>query len=94
MYMGFIDLEKAYNKVNKEALWQVLRMYIVGGKLLSGMRSMYVNSSPCIRGKWGESEWFRIANGVRQECIMSPWLFKVYIDGVMKEVNLGWEGGE
>ena len=32
--MGFIDFEKAYNRVNMEALWQVLRMYDVGGKLL------------------------------------------------------------
>ena len=30
VYMGFIDLEKAYNKVNRKALWQVLRMYDVG----------------------------------------------------------------
>ena len=42
MYMSFIDLEKAYNRVNREALWQVLRKYDVGGKLLSGIKSMYV----------------------------------------------------
>ena len=33
--MGFIDLEKVYDRVNREALWQVLRMYDVGGKLMS-----------------------------------------------------------
>ena len=32
VYVGFIDLEKAYNRVNREALWQVLRMYDVGGE--------------------------------------------------------------
>ena len=37
--MGFIDLEKAY------ALWQVLGMYDVGGKLLIGIKTMYVDSS-------------------------------------------------
>ena len=35
--MGFMDLEKAYDRVNREALWQVLRMCDMGGKLLSGM---------------------------------------------------------
>ena len=40
--MGFIDLEKAYNRVNRVALWQVLRMYDVGCKLLGGIKSMYV----------------------------------------------------
>ena len=38
MYVIFINLEKAYDSVNKEALWQVLRMYDVGGKLLSEIK--------------------------------------------------------
>ena len=59
-----MDLEKAYNKVNKEALWQVLRMYDVAGKLLNGIKSMYVNSLTCVRIKGSESECFRIDRGV------------------------------
>ena len=43
VYVSFMDLEKAYDKVNREALWQVLRMYDVDGKLLNGFKSMYVN---------------------------------------------------
>ena len=43
--MGFIDLEKVYDRVNREALWQVLRMYDVGNILLSGIKSMYDDSS-------------------------------------------------
>ena len=40
--MGFIDLEKAYDRVNKEPLWQVLRIYdVVGDKLLSDIKSMF-----------------------------------------------------
>ena len=41
------------------------------------------------RIKGGESEQFRIGSGVRQKCIMSPWLFNVYVDGVMTEVKMG-----
>ena len=58
--MGFIDLEKAYDRVNREALWEVLKMYDVGFKLLSGVKSMYVHSSACVRVKVNESEQFRI----------------------------------
>ena len=58
--MGFVDLEKVYYR---------------RGKLFSGINSIYVDSSACIRVKGGESEWFRIDSGVRQGCIMSPWLF-------------------
>ena len=36
-----------------------------------------------------QSEGFRIDSGVRQGCILSPWLFNVYMDGVMKEVKMG-----
>ena len=56
MNVGFIDLEKVYNRVNREALWQMLRMYDVGGKLLSGIKSMYADSSACVRVKGGESK--------------------------------------
>ena len=39
VYVGFKGLEKAYDRVNREALWQVLRMHDVGSKLLSGIKS-------------------------------------------------------
>ena len=63
-------------------------MYDVGGKLLGGIKSMYVYSLDCVRVKGSENEWFKIDSGVRQGCIMSPWLFNVYMDGVMKEVKM------
>ena len=65
MYVGFMDLEKAYDRINREVLRQVLRMYDVDGKLLNGIKSMYV------RVIGAENECFRINIGVRQGCIMS-----------------------
>ena len=47
---------------------------------------MYVYGLLCIRVKRGER--FRIDSGVRQGCIMSPWLFNVYMDAAMKEVKM------
>ena len=46
--------------VNREVICQGLRMYNVGGKLLNGIKSMYIKSLACVRVKGGESEWFRI----------------------------------
>ena len=40
VYTGFIDLEKLYDRINREALWQLLRMYDVNGKLLSGIENI------------------------------------------------------
>ena len=47
--MVFIDFEKAYNRVNKEAMWQVLRMYEVEGKLVGGIKCIYVDSLACVK---------------------------------------------
>ena len=69
----------------------------VGCKLLNTIKSIYVISLACIRVKRGESDYFRIDIGVRQECIMSPWLFNVYMKAVMKNLKMGMgrreEGG-
>ena len=64
-------------------------MYDVGGKLLNGIKSIYVNNLACVRVKGSESKCFRIYGGVRQVCIMSLWLFNVYMDAVMNEVTMG-----
>ena len=66
-----MDLQKANDRINREGLWQVLRIYM-GGKHLSGNKSMYVNSQTCVTVKGDESECFRIESGVRQGCIISP----------------------
>ena len=59
MYLGFMDLMKAYDRVNREVLgliWQVLRMCDVGVKLLNGVKSMYVNGQACVKVK-GQGEF-------------------------------------
>ena len=65
VYVGFMNLEKVYDRVDREVLWQVLRMYDVGGKLVNGIKGMYVNSLACVRVKVGKSECFRIDSDVR-----------------------------
>ena len=54
------------------------------GKLLNGIKSMYVDSSACVIVEVGESERFRIYSGVRQG-------YNVYMDREMKEVKMGME---
>ena len=95
MYVDFIDLEKAYDRVNRETLWQVLRMYDADGKILTGNKSMYVNSLASVSAKGGGNMYFRIENGVREGCIMSHRLFNVCLEALLKEVKReklgGWE---
>ena len=51
------------------------------------MKSLYVGSKVCVRVGNEVSEWFPVRVGLRQGCVMSPWLFTLYIDGVVREVN-------
>ena len=76
VYVGFMHLEKAYDRVNREALWQILKMYDMGGKLLNGIKSMYVNSLSCVRVKGVESECFRIDSGVETGVYHVPLAFQ------------------
>src|SRR5678815_4994791 len=48
---------------------------------------MYDDSEACVRINRVKSDWFNINSGVRQGWVMSPWLFNLYMDGVMKELE-------
>ena len=60
----------------------------VGGKYLKALQSFYVDSLACVWVGNDVSEWFPVNVGLRQGCVMSPWLFNVYMDGVVREVNV------
>ena len=87
VYFAFLDPEKAYDRVDRDAMWNVLRLYGIGGRLLRGVKSFYVSSKACVRVGNEVSEWFPVRVGLRQGCVMSPWLFNLYMDGVVREVN-------
>ena len=67
----------------------MLKVYGVGGKLLKAVQSFYIDSRACVRVGNDGSEWFPVNVLLRQGCVMSPWLFNVYMDGVVQEVNVG-----
>ena len=52
------------------------------------MQSFYLHSRACVRVGNDVSEWFPANVGLRQGCVISPWLFNVYMDGVVREVNV------
>ena len=64
-----------------------MSIYGINGKLLKVVQSLYERSEACVRVCREEGEWFRVGVGLQQGCVMSPWLFNVFMDGVMKEVR-------
>ena len=87
VFWAFMDLAKAYDTIDRHGMWQVLRVYGVGENLLKAVQSFYIDSSACVQVGNYVSEWYPIDVGLRQGCVMSPWLFNVYMDGVVREVN-------
>ena len=69
-------------------------MYDVGSKLLSGIKSMHIDSLACVRVKEGVSEQFRKYSVVRHGCIVPSWIFNVYIYGCSDEGGENWNGKE
>ena len=87
LYVAYMDLEKAYDRVDREAIWRVLGMYGINGQLLKAVQSLYEKSEACVRVCREEGEWFEVGVGLRQGCVMSPWLINLFMDAVMKEVR-------
>ncbi len=53
--------------------------YGIGGKLMRAVKSFNEGSRACVRVGRSESDWSEVNVGLRQDCVMSPWLFNVYI---------------
>merc|ERR1712002_206763 len=87
LHVAYMDLEKANDRVDRDAMWKVLRMYGIDGNFLSAIQSLYEESEAMARVCRKEGDWFSVKVGLRQGCVMSPWLFNIFMDGVMREVR-------
>ena len=74
-------------RADREAMWHVLGMYGINGQLLKAVQSLNEKSEACVRVCREEGEWFEVGVGLRQGCVISPWLFNLFMDAVMKEVR-------
>ena len=93
MRMVCVDLEKAFDRVDRELLWQVLERYGVRGRLKEAMESLYLQSEACVRVQGKNSEWFEVSMGMRKGCTMSPWLFNLVIDSILRKARESFQGG-
>ena len=84
LFMCFIDLQKAYDSVDRSLLWKVLARYGVPAKLISIIRQFHDGMRACVRLDSGEtSEWFAVEQGLRQGCVIAPDLFNIFFVAVL-----------
>ena len=86
-HCAFLDTRKAYDMLDRDALWKRLIEVGLRGKMWRVLRNLYdvVESSVLVGHR--RTEWFQVEAGVRQGCILSPILFAIFIDGLVRAVK-------
>ena len=87
VFAAFIDLEKAFDWVDRDLLLYRLLQYNIDGRMYMAIKSLLSQTESCIRLNGMCSEWFNVNNGVRQGDNVSPTLFSLYINELAKEIN-------
>ena len=80
LYCGFLDYEKAFDKIDRAMLWHKLFEENVCGKMINVVRNMYANAKSCVMVNNDISEMFKVEVGVRQGENLSPVLFSLYLN--------------
>ena len=87
VFCAFVDLEKAFDRVVRKELWTLLPRYRVDGHLLRAVKSLYDGNRACVRVEGELSPWFDVLSGVKQGCVMSAWLFILYLDSCLSSLK-------
>jgi hypothetical protein len=85
LHLAFIDLTKAYDWVNRDALWRILRVYRVPSKIVELLEDLHTGTLAAVRLGGDLGQEFSVGNRVRQGCTVAALLFNVFLDFVVKQ---------
>ena len=88
IYFCFIDYAKAFDCVDHNEMWKILQEMGISDHLTCLRRNQYAGQEVTVRTVHGTTDWFPIGKGVRQGCILSPCLFNLYAEYIMKNAGL------
>ena len=88
IYFCFIDYAKAFDCVDHNKLWKILKEMGISDHLTCLLRNLYAGQETTVRTGYGTTDWFQIGKGVCQGCILSPCLFNLYGEYIMKNAGL------
>ena len=87
LFLAFLDIKKAYDRVWRSGLWVKLHEHGVRGKLWRVVRAIYSDVRSAVRTNQDRSQYFTVNVGLRQGCVLSPVLFDVYVNDVVTELR-------
>ena len=84
----FIDYAKVFDCVDHNKLWEILQEMGIPDHLTFPLRNLYAGQEAEVRIGHGTMDWFQIGKGVHQGCILSPCLFNLYAEYIMRNTGL------
>ena len=88
IYFCFIDYAKALDCVDHNKLWKILKEMGIPEHLTCLLRNLYAGQEATVRTEHGTTDWFQIGKGVLQGCTLSPCLFNLYAEYIMRNAEL------
>ena len=88
IYFCFIDYTKAFDCVDHSKLWKILKEMGIPDHLTCLLRNLYAGQEATVRTGHGPTDWLQIGKGGRQGCILSPCLFNLYAEYIMRNAGL------
>ena len=88
IYFCFIDYAKAFDCVDHNKLWKILKEMRIPDHLKCLLRNLYAGQEAAVRTGHGTIDWFQIGKGVHQGCILSPCLFNLYAENIKRNSRL------
>ena len=88
IYFCFFDYAKAFDCVNHSKLWKILKKMGLPDHLTCIPRNLYAGQEETVRTGRGTTDWFQNGKGVHQGCILSPYLFSLYAEYIMRNAGL------
>ena len=87
IYFYFIDYAKAFDCVDHNILWTVLKEMGIPDHLTCLLRNLYAGQKATVRTRNVSTDWFQIRKGVCQGCILSPCLFNLHAENIMRNAR-------
>ena len=88
IYFCFIDYTQAFDCVDHNKLWKILKETGIPDHLTFLLRNLYAGQESTVRTGHGTTHWFPIGKGVCQGCVLSPCLFNLYAEYIMRNAGL------
>ena len=88
IYFCFIDYAKAFDCVDHNKLWKILEDMVIPDHLTCLLRNLNAGQEAAVRTEHGTTDWFQTEKGVHHGCILSPCLFNLYAEYIMRNTGL------